>query len=155
MRTGLIKKQVVDKNGHLRTVWVRPKGNIGILRRDMPQITSANRDDYMGWLKKKGVSYKHETVDPKELKATQKEMDENRVERLNTQSGMNYMKSKRIFISKDGHVLDGHHAWEFVRRKGLMLKVTRIDLPIKKLLKLTAKYPKVEKRGISAPLPKA
>lgn len=85
----------------------------GIARKDMPQIPSERRGEFLADLAKDGVEVTEESLDPKTLKPIQKEVSSSR-------SGAIYNKYKeqggipqeqRILISKDGFVIDGHHTW--------------------------------------------
>jgi hypothetical protein len=86
---------------------------MGIARKDMPQVPSERRDEFLSDLSKAGTKTTKESIDPKTLKPIQKEVSASR-------SGAIYMRYKesgnipdeqRILVSSDGYVIDGHHTW--------------------------------------------
>lgn len=83
---------------------------LGIARADMPQIPKDRRDEFLQLMRDQGVKVKKEDVDPRDLKPVQKEVSASRAGRFYLQmreSGT----SKRIVVSKDDYVIDGHHHW--------------------------------------------
>jgi hypothetical protein len=86
---------------------------MGIARKDMPQIPSERRGEFLADLAKEGVSVDEESIDPKTLKPIQKEVSSSRsgaiYNRYKEQGGI--PQEQRILISKDGFVIDGHHTW--------------------------------------------
>lgn len=125
-----------------------PKGNLGILRKDMPQIRSFHLQEFLGWLKDQGVGVKADVFKVNTLKPTQKEIDSGKVKKMYT--APDDVLKKPVIVSKDNHILDGHHRWLALLNKNEndTLKGQRINLNIRDLLKMAFKFPKVEKAGI-------
>jgi hypothetical protein len=121
---------------------------LGIARKDMPQVPSDRRDEFLSDLAKGGTKTTKDSIDPKILKPVQKEVSGSR-------SGAIYEKYKasggvvpdeqRILISSDGYVIDGHHTWAAAVALGFddpsaKLPVFRIDLPAKEALSAATKW---------------
>ena len=89
-------------------------GNKGISRVDMPQIPPPRRKEFCEWFKKTtGRGFKETSLDPMKLLPTQKEINGRNTARLFREYSKNgaVPDEERIIVSKDGHVLDGHHTW--------------------------------------------
>lgn len=123
---------------------------MGIARKDMPQIPSEARPEFLKDLAKEGVSVKSENIDPRTLKPIQKEVSGSR-------SGAIYMRYKdkgaipeeqRILISKDGYVIDGHHTWgaavAFAFEGGSKIPVYRLDMNAKEALSASLDWSKAK-----------
>lgn len=124
------------------------EGNLGIERKDMPQL----KDDVIpGFLKSfqdQGVSVTKGTMKVGQLKATQKEINAEKV------TGMAAAKRRGeydpgkapIIVSKDGYVLDGHHRWAAMLHDdpGNEMRVYKVDTDIKTLLKAAQNHKGVE-----------
>lgn len=90
------------------------KGGKGIPRFRMPQIPPERRQEFCEWFKRQtGKGFKRESVDPLSLLPTQKEINGRNTARLFGDYSKNgaVPDNERIIVSKDGHVLDGHHTW--------------------------------------------
>ncbi len=120
-----------------------PKGNMGIARDAMPQITSKDVPDFIKYLKSNKVKATKASVKAKDLKPTQKEIKKERVIELATSAAANL--DKPLIISNDMHVLDGHHRWLALIHRDAKAKinVVKVDIPMKDLLEIAKKYPKV------------
>lgn len=120
---------------------------MGIARKDMPQVPSERRDEFLADLAKDGVKATKQNIDPKTLKPIQKEVSGSR-------SGAIYMRYKesgsipeeqRILVSSDGYVIDGHHTWGASVALAFddpesKLPVYRLDLTAKEALEATTKW---------------
>ena len=111
---------------------------MGIARKDMPQVPSERRNEFLADLAKDGVKTTEENIDPKTLKPVQKEISGSR-------SGAIYMRYKengaipdqeRILVSSDGYVIDGHHTWGAA--VAFSFDDSRAELPVYRI-DLTAK----------------
>lgn len=137
----------------------------GIARKDMPQIPSERRGEFLADLAKDGVTVSEEAIDPKTLKPIQKEVSSAR-------SGAIYNKyreagaipqEQRILISKDGFVIDGHHTWGAAvgfsfDNKDAKLPVYRLSLNADEALSASLDWAKsqgIEGQAIDAPTKKA
>lgn len=108
------------------------------LSRDlMPQISGKTLPNFLRFLKKRGVEYHKDSVDPSTLKSTQSEFDDSKI------FTMMYDKDSNdpIIISNDEHVLDGHHRWlaDFNTDK-TFTQAYVIDLPILDLYRVAKEY---------------
>ena len=85
----------------------------GIPRGDMPQIPKENLDAFVEDLQKRGASLRPERVDPAVLKPTQSELDGRNSGRMlrSMRDGTMDLDGDPIWVSSDGHILDGHHRW--------------------------------------------
>lgn len=112
-------------------------GSLNIPRADMPQIKAEHRGAMVNFLNARDIAHQEETIAADKLKPTQAEYSSKKVEKAKAFEG----GDRSILISKDGHVLDGHHQWLAKRDAGEDVKVIRLDAPIKKLLAEVAEFP--------------
>lgn len=112
-------------------------GTIGIPRADMPQIKAEHRGAMVNFMNARGINHKEDTVAADSLKPTQKEFSREKVKKASEREG----GDRSILVSKDGHVLDGHHQWMAAREKGEDVKVIRLDAPIKDLVDAAHEFP--------------
>jgi hypothetical protein len=83
--------------------------NLGIPRRNMPQIKKKHFDKFIEFLKDDGVDVKEVRVSPLKLKPTQNEFNMGKVQLM---MGPDKDKLKKpLLISSDNYILDGHHKW--------------------------------------------
>lgn len=122
---------------------------LGIPRADMPQIQAEHRGAMVNFLNARDISHETETVPAVELKPTQAEFSRKKVAKAKAFDG----GDRSILISRDGHVLDGHHQWLARRDAGEDVKVIRLDAPIKKLLGEVAEFPSAAQDDASGAAP--
>ncbi|MGP3616808.1 PLxRFG domain-containing protein [Pseudomonas aeruginosa] len=115
----------------------KESGTVGIPRADMPQIKAEHRGAMVNFLHARGVQHQEETVPADSLKPTQAEFSRDKVAKAKGFEGGN----RSILVSRDGHVLDGHHQWMAARDNGEDVKVIRLDAPIRDLVKLAHEFP--------------
>ncbi len=115
----------------------KESGTVGIPRADMPQIKAEHRGAMVNFLSARGVQHQEETVPADTLKPTQAEFSRDKVAKAKGFEGGN----RSILVSRDGHVLDGHHQWMAARDNGEEVKVIRLDAPIRDLVKLAHEFP--------------
>lgn len=82
-------------------------GTLGIPRAEMPQITSEQRGALANNLRSKGIEYTRTEKTPIDLKPSQAEFSPEKVQQAREYTG----PERAILVSKDGHVIDGHHQW--------------------------------------------
>lgn len=114
---------------------------VGLIpRRDMPQIKSKLLPNFLEWLRGKGVKVRRGTARAGDLRPTQQEVCPEKVDII-TRKG----KEKTVIVSADNHVLDGHHHWAaaWLRSFTAQVPIVRVDLPIKRLLRMAAAFPMV------------
>lgn len=141
-------------------------GNLGIERAKMPQLSGKARAGsaadampkndkgevnvgkmFTDTLRQSGVEVKETTVPASRLRASQNQLVGANVGWMMSEEGQKALgigtsKQNRIFVSRDGYVIDGHHRW--AANVGLdtsdgnlgdiEMPVTMIDLPISEVL---------------------
>lgn len=128
-------------------------GTLNIPREQMPQIDAEHRGALVNFLAARGVAAEQEAVAPESLKPTQREFEPGKVRAMAGGAG----GKRRILVSSDDHILDGHHQWLAKRESGESVEIIRLDAPIQDLLRLahqfpsstTAKGPRSEKQSAS------
>lgn len=113
-------------------------GNLGIERKEMPQIPDDVIPGFLKTFQDKGIKVTKDTMAVGQLKATQKEINAEKVVGMaNAYKEGKYDPSKQpIIVSKDGFVLDGHHRWAAMVHDdpSNKMRVFRVDTDIKTLL---------------------
>lgn len=133
---------------------------LGIARKDMPQVPSERRDEFLSDLSKSGTKMTKESIDPRTLKPVQKEVSGSRSGAIyeRYKAGGSIPEEQRILISSDGFVIDGHHTWAasvalaFDDSKA-QLPVFRIGLSAKDALAAASAWSKskgIEGKGIES-----
>ncbi|WP_447593509.1 LPD38 domain-containing protein [Aquipseudomonas campi] len=112
-------------------------GSRGIPRAEMPQIKAEHRGAMVNFLNARGISHAEEAIAAADLKPTQAEFSPKKVAAAKKFAG----GDRSILISRDGHVLDGHHQWMAMRDAGEDVKAIRLDAPIQDLLAAVAEFP--------------
>lgn len=122
---------------------VIPAGNLGIPRRNMPQIEDEYQDDYLDFLADNGVRVKLVTVRGDKIKPIQKEIRSDVVDKLS--KGSPAKLDKPLVISSDTYLLDGHHRWLALlnQDKDVEIKAYQASAKMKELLELTHKFKNV------------
>lgn len=111
-------------------------GTLGIPREQMPQIAAEHRGALVNFMNARGVGHSMEVVDPATLKPTQGEFEPKKVAAIAEKPS-----GRSLLVSKDGHILDGHHQWLAARESGNPIRVVRLDAPINDLLRLAHQFP--------------
>jgi len=116
----------------------------GIPRINMPQMDDEQTKAFRKYLEKKGYKVEKEKEFAANLRATQNELNGAKVAAIMDHlAGADDHQSKRLIVSRDDYILDGHHHW--AGKLGLdaadgnltndtKLKIARVDIPIIKLL---------------------
>jgi len=126
--------------------------NLGILRKDMPQIESDDVDKYLEYLTQSGIKYQSGKYPIYKLKLTQRDINLDKVDKLSTVSKSNL--SKPIIISKDNYILDGHHrvlALYSMNEKE-SIPTIMVNLSIRELLKVTHQFDDVSYKTVNESL---
>jgi len=127
------------------------KGNLGYNRKKMPQINEDVMGDYIKYIKKTNKISKKKKIPVNILKSTQNQLSLNVVRKKQAKLNKRKLKISPIIISNDNYILDGHHRWATLRdcemypqncsiKKKFKIDAYKVDMPIKKLLKKTAKF---------------
>ena len=128
----------------------KDSGTRGVPRAEMPQIKAEHRGAMTNFMNARGISHAEETVPAASLKPTQAEFSPARVQQAKEFKG----GDRAILVSRDGHVLDGHHQWLAARERGGDVRVIRLDAPIADLLTAAHEFPSstVDAASASAPV---
>jgi len=121
-------------------------GTLGIPRADMPQIKAEHRGAMVNFLKARGVRHTESTVPATSLKPTQAEFSRKKVEAAKEYEG----GDRAILVSRDGHVLDGHHQWIAKRDAGEDVRIIRLSRNINNLLAVVREFPSASQDGQGA-----
>jgi len=113
----------------------------GKKRYAMPQIDKADQQDFIKWAMKQGLieQPKKLTLPTKSLIPTQAEFNKQKIIGM-AQSG-NY-RNKRIMISGDNRIMDGHHTWAAAHRQDGEVKVLQFSPGSAEMLQIMKNYPK-------------
>jgi len=117
--------------------------SLDIERKDMPQFPKEQTDAFIAALKADGVAITPDRVAVEDLKATQGEINAVKVVGMATaMAGGKKIGGGDVFVSADNYVLDGHHRWAamWLNDQHAKVEITRIDLPIRKLLQVADKF---------------
>lgn len=129
-------------------------GNLGIPRKDMPQLADDVIDSFLASFQKKGIKVTKATTPVGQLKATQGEINAEKVNGMaNAYKEGSYDPSKKpIIVSKDGYVLDGHHRWAamLTMDPGNKMRTYKVDTDIRTLLKEAKSFKGVKQAGFGA-----
>lgn len=107
-------------------------------RHEMPQIPKTHQEAFDRFLAGQGVVSREVMMDPKRLKPTQSEFNQQKVTKM-IESGVH--KSGTINVSRDGKILDGHHRWKAaVEDKVRKIKTRVYSEPMSVLLKLADRF---------------
>lgn len=92
-------------------------------RSEMPQITAAMRGRMIRWLEARGVAVWLETKTPGSLRPMQTGTVAAKVEKAR-----NKPRGRRVIVSRDLFILDGHHQWQVAMEEGReAIPVVRIN----------------------------
>ena len=122
----------------------------GIQRHKMPQIEFKDVLAFVKWIGKEGVESEELSLPVGELKPTQDKYNFQKVNKMADEMTLNKL-TKRILVSKDGYIIDGHHRYMAVRNKypSAEMNVIKFDTDVDNLLKLANEYPKSFTKGIN------
>lgn len=120
----------------------------GIPRSEMPQIAPELLNSFQDRLREQGIVFGRDDADPRFLKATQSELDGRNVGGIAKKiaAGQFDLESNPLWVSADGHVLDGHHRWAAAAAVSagcdgcIDLPVVKVDLPIHELLAIANQF---------------
>ena len=117
---------------------------MGIPRKKMPQIKTKDYPEYFQYLKDNGVDFqKLNGVKAATLKPTQSEFSKQGVEKQLQKMWDKNDGEKPLIASSDDYIIDGHHRWLVAKNTRRPLTIFKADIPMKELMALTLKFPKV------------
>ncbi len=112
-------------------------GTLGIPRAEMPQIKAEHRGAMVNFLNARGIQHSEVTVPASSLKPTQLEYSpEKALQAENYEGG-----DRAILISRDNHVVDGHHQWLAAGANGADVRAIKLDAPIRDVLAAAHAFP--------------
>lgn len=115
-------------------------GTLGIPRAQMPQIKASHRGALVNFLKARGIDSKAAEMPANDLKPTQAEFSQRKVDAARGFTG----GDRSILVSSDGYVVDGHHQWLAKRANGEPVKVVRLQAPIREVLAQVGEFPSTQ-----------
>ena len=117
---------------------------MGIPRKKMPQIKTKDYPEYFKYLKDNGVEFeKIDGVKAASLKPTQSEFSKQGVEKQLQKMWDKNDGDKPLIASSDDYIIDGHHRWLVAKNTRRPLTIFKADIPMRELMSLTLKFPKV------------
>ena len=117
---------------------------MGIPRKKMPQIKTKDYPEYFKYLKDNGVDFqKLDGVKAATLQPTQSEFSKQGVEKQLQKMWDKNDGDKPLIASSDDYIIDGHHRWLVAKNTRRPLTIFKADIPMKELMALTLKFPKV------------
>lgn len=151
MKPPTVQKYIDIHKTYRNNLILAPTGNLGISRECMPQIDFKVRDEFINFLKSKGIIVRNIRVPAKSLKMAQGEYNRDKTGDMISNSVV-ITNDRPIFISKDGYILDGNH--RFIAHinqptASKYITCTELGLDILDLLKVAHQCPCVRYRGYS------
>lgn len=131
---------------------VNLRNGLKVPRNELPQVTSADTEEFKQWLKDQGVGVSSEPVDPKTLKPVQAQVNQKKIDEMTGafKDGVADVTSKPVMVSSDGYLIDGHHRAVVAANSGKQMTATKVDMPAKDLLAKMKEFPKVSYEGMEA-----
>lgn len=113
-------------------------------RVSMPQIKDVSA--FKKFLEEKSIPFKEAFIDPSNIRPTQSDFDEDKVESILRKINNGELSSSVIIVSKtknqDAYALDGHHRYLASKEAGVEVKALIVDISLNKLLALAYDYNK-------------
>jgi hypothetical protein len=132
------------------------QNNAGAFREEMPPLAGINRPIFETELERLGINFTKEEMLADDMNPIQAEISMDSVseilKRLEENENIFSDRNSRIYVDRDGNILDGHHRWAAVIalqwRDGEKqeIPVTRLDLPRDEALALMNEW--ANSRGI-------
>lgn len=132
------------------------EASAGIPRDEMPQIATADLPEFFAELERNGVRVTETTAINGDLRPTQDQIGvEGTLKRIGNMKPMN--ERKPLMVSRDNHVIDGHHGWasQQIVDPTAAVPIVRIDLPALELLEVARNSPLAEARAAGVESPRA
>lgn len=112
-------------------------------RKDMPQID--DMDKFVKDIKDNGFKITSKKVDPKTLKPTQNEFNDEKVKGM---IATGKYKNKTIVVTKDNYILDGHHRWKAHLEVGEQQPIIQINMSFEDLFDFVEGKPYIKYKKI-------
>jgi hypothetical protein len=109
--------------------------SIGIPREELPQLDADQFDNILDSLTNYGITYKLGQAKASKLKPSQDQLNMEKIEKMIADQA--YNNDSKIFISKEGYIVDGHHRWAatVVNDSSAMIGVVLVNMSIIDLIK--------------------
>jgi len=111
-------------------------GTLGVPRAQMPQVRPETHGPLVNFLKARGIESTLDEVPATSLKPSQAEYSPTKVE-----GAMSDAADRRVLVSADGYIVDGHHRWLGALLNDAPIKVIRFDAPVEQLLGQVREFP--------------
>ena len=125
-----------------------PKDTLGVKRKEMPQIKTADYPEFIEYLENNGARFRSETIPAADLKAMQKEFSDAGILKQLEKNLRDGPNTKAVIASSDDYILDGHHRWLVALNTGSDLNVYRVNMPAWKLYDLVNDFEKTYYKDI-------
>ena len=139
---------VMESLQELRIEKPAPKDTMGIERKYMPQIKTADYPEFIEYLENNGARFRSETIPAADLKAMQKEFSDAGILKQMEKNLRDGPNTKAVIASSDDYILDGHHRWLVALNTGADLNVYRVNMPAWKLYDLVNDFEKTYYKDI-------
>lgn len=120
------------------------QGNKGYIRSEMPQLDGDVFDEFLAFLQGLGIEVLHSEDRVSELKPAQKHMSTEKIKDLLSKlsEGDDSWTRIPVIVSRDGHILDGHHRWAALRSlgKNSTIKTVHVDVSLDDLIKMAKQF---------------
>lgn len=114
-------------------------GTLGIPRDEMPQIPTESHGGLVKHLNANGIDHETKMVSADELKPTQAEFSQSKVEAAKDAEG-----DRAVIVANDGHIIDGHHQALAAQEEGKPVKAIVLDAPVEKALEAVKNSPSAQ-----------
>jgi len=114
-------------------------------RKELPQLGPS--DEFLANIRKHGIKYKEGSFESHKLMASQSEFHPHKIRAIMKDPKPSKTK---VIISKDDHILDGHHRWIVNLNRGTNTRGVQVDLPIIDLIALSKTFENSSYKDIGA-----
>jgi hypothetical protein len=132
-------------------------GTLGVPRDQMPQVASEHRGAMANFLSARGMDVSAGEMLPGQLKPSQADYNPGKVAKAGEIRMAGEDNPRRILVSNDGYVIDGHHQWldRLQNDPHEFMPVLKIDAPAAEILKQIHEFPSagMEKAPDISPIP--
>lgn len=127
--------------------------SLGIPRAEMPQIKSEARGALTQFLKARDIVHEPDQVLPGQLKPTQAEYSQAKVDKAREMAVKFGGNDRPILVSSDNHVVDGHHQWMAALndKPETAIPVIRLNAPIRDVLAAMKEFPSTQTASGATP----
>jgi hypothetical protein len=116
------------------------------MRHTMPQIV-----DFVAFkkdLEENGINSRQKSFTPDHLKPTQKNFNDEKVDKIKEAFKDGTLNDGAIVISKDWYIVDGHHRWKAMKELDEDIQAVQVDMHIEELLEFLKGRDYIEKKTI-------